>query len=88
LRIKDKAISCDIRNLLLRGCFLKNTSYIIGVCCYVGNETKILKNMKKPERKISKIVKIMNTLFFSVFALQVVIIVVFSALSVSWTDEN
>lgn len=88
LRIKDKAISCDIRNLLLRGCTLKNTSYIIGVCCYVGNETKILKNMKKPERKISKILKIMNRLFLSVFVLQVVIIIVFSALSVNWVDEN
>jgi magnesium-transporting ATPase (P-type) len=85
LRIGGTAISCDIKNLLLRGCTLKNISHVIGVCCYVGNETKILKNMKKPERKTSKIFKIMNRLLLSVFAFQIVIIIIFSALSVSWT---
>jgi len=88
LRIKDTVVSCDIRNLLLRGCTLKNTSYVIGICCYVGNETKILKNMKKPERKISKIFKIMNRLLLSVFFIQIVIIIVLSALSVSWMNEK
>jgi magnesium-transporting ATPase (P-type) len=67
LRIGGGKISCDIKNLLLRGCTLKNIDYAIGVCCYVGNETKILKNSKKPERKTSKIMKIMNRLLLSVF---------------------
>ena len=29
--------SCSIKNLLLRGCTLKNTSYCYGICVYVGN---------------------------------------------------
>jgi len=39
-----KAKVCSPKNLLLRGCTLKNTPYCYGVCIYVGNQTKIMMN--------------------------------------------
>ena len=39
-----KAYPCSPKNLLLRGCTLKNTPYCFGVCLYVGNQTKIMMN--------------------------------------------
>ena len=35
---------CNIKNLLLRGCTLKNTPYCYGIAVYVGHNTKIMKN--------------------------------------------
>jgi len=32
-----KAVPCNPKNLLLRGCTLKNTPYCYGICLYVGN---------------------------------------------------
>lgn len=35
-------INCNIKNVLLRGCTLKNTDYVYGIVLYVGNDTKIM----------------------------------------------
>ena len=40
----DKIKPCSPKNLLLRGCTLKNTPYCYGICLYVGNQTKIMMN--------------------------------------------
>ena len=39
-----KPVPCSPKNLLLRGCTLKNTPYCFGICLYVGNQTKIMMN--------------------------------------------
>ena len=69
LKGNEQVKNCDIKNLLLRGCTLKNTEFATGICCYAGAETKIFMNSKKPERKVSRVMKMMNTLLLSVFAL-------------------
>jgi magnesium-transporting ATPase (P-type) len=40
------SINCSIKNVILRGCTLKNTEYIYGIVLYVGDDTKIMKNSK------------------------------------------
>ena len=40
----SKARPCNIKNLLLRGCTLKNTHYCYGIAVYVGHNTKIMRN--------------------------------------------
>ena len=34
---------------------MRNIEYCVGLVIYVGNETKIMKNAKKPPKKISNI---------------------------------
>jgi magnesium-transporting ATPase (P-type) len=34
----------DLKNLILKGCTLKNTEYVIGIVIYSGHNTKIMKN--------------------------------------------
>ena len=64
----QKEINCNIKNVLLRGCTLKNTDYVYGIVIYVGDDTKIIQNSKKAPRKISNMMKMMNNILYSVFA--------------------
>ena len=41
-----------MNEMLLRGCTLKNTGYILGLAVYTGNETRIQKNSAKTPNKI------------------------------------
>lgn len=59
---------CSPKNLLLRGCTLKNTPFCYGICLYVGNQTKIMMNQKKAPAKVSNLMRLMNKLLYSVFA--------------------
>jgi len=56
-----------IKNLLLRGCFIRNTKYTYGIVVYTGMQTKILKNLKKPPHKVSNVMKKMNYMLYTVF---------------------
>ena len=44
LEVHNKKISLSYENLILRGCKLKNTDWILGIVIYTGHETKIMKN--------------------------------------------
>jgi magnesium-transporting ATPase (P-type) len=50
-----KVCHYSIKNLLLRGCYLRNIDYCVGIAIYVGPESKIMKNAKKPPKKVSNI---------------------------------
>ena len=47
-----KAVPVTMNEMLLRGCTLKNTGYILGLAVYTGNETRIQKNSAKTPNKI------------------------------------
>ena len=63
----------DIDNFILRGCSLKQTSYIYGIVIYVGHDTKIMRNSVSAQEKVSKIEHIMNHQIIIVFILQFII---------------
>lgn len=78
----------SIKNLLLRGCFLRNIDFCIGLVIYVGNETKIMKNAKKAPKKISRMMIHMNYMLYSVFVFQLLLILSYSSVSTFvWTPE-
>jgi phospholipid-translocating ATPase len=79
-----KSKSANIENLLLRGCTLKNINHAYGVIIYVGAQTKVMKNTKKAPQKVSNMMKLMNFFLYSVFGLQLVMIVILSSISVAW----
>ena len=87
-RLEKVAIPCSPKNLLLRGCTLKNTPYCYGVCLYVGNQTKIMMNQKKPPAKVSNLMRLMNKLLYSVFFFQFAVICLWATLSIQWMKNN
>ena len=76
------------QNLLLRGCVLRNTAWVLGVVLYTGVETKISLNSKKPPSKQSNVLRQMNKMLYTVFAFQACICLTFSSLSLSWLSNN
>ena len=63
-----KNMNASMKNMLLRGCFVRNTKEIIGIVIYTGMDTKVMRNLKKPPHKVSNIMKLMNKMLYSVFA--------------------
>jgi phospholipid-transporting ATPase len=73
--------------MLLRGCFLRNIEFCVGLVIYVGGETKIMKNAKKPPKKVSAIMTMMNYMLYSVFAFQFLLITLYASVSLSWNKS-
>lgn len=42
----------DVANLLLRGCTLRNTEWVIGLVVFAGFDTKIFRNRTQAPRKV------------------------------------
>ena len=74
--------------MLLRGCYLRNIEYCVGLVIYVGAESKIMKNAKELPKKVSAIMKTMDYLLYSVWAFQLALISTYSGISVWWTNGH
>ena len=55
-------IPLDPDQILLKGCNLRNTEYILGLCVFTGQDTKLMKNSAKAEAKFSKNTGFLNKL--------------------------
>ena len=78
--LDNNEIDCDISNIILKGCVLKNTDYICGIIVYSGKNTKIMKNAKNVKGKSSKVLHIMNKLLYSVFIFEITLCIIFGYL--------
>lgn len=85
---QSSQISCSIKNLLIRGSFLKNTTWIVGVVVYTGHDTKIFRNSKSPPHKISNVMKQMNSMLLQVFILQLIIVFLSTGMNYYWAYNN
>ena len=56
----NQPIAIGPNGLLLRGCVLRNTSWIIGLAVYTGNDTKIMLNSGPTPSKRTKIDRQIN----------------------------
>ncbi|CAJ1948226.1 unnamed protein product [Sphenostylis stenocarpa] len=69
LEFNGHKIPLNQSNIVLRGCMLKNTAWIIGVVVYAGQQTKAMMNTAASPSKRSKLESYMNreTFWLSVF---------------------
>ncbi|EFC42222.1 MgtA domain/ATPase domain-containing protein [Naegleria gruberi] len=74
---QKEAMTMD--NLLLRGCVLKNTKHIYGIAIYVGNHTKILKNLKENKQKRNDLDITLNKILVFLLILQQIICAIVAA---------
>lgn len=67
--ITERSEPITINNLLLRGCTLRNTKWVVGVVCYTGFETKIMLNAGVTPTKRSRLQRGLNLYVIYNFAL-------------------
>lgn len=58
--VGSPTFSIDNSHILLRGCSLQNSSWIYGLVCYTGHDSKIMMNLFKARAKKSHIEYIMG----------------------------
>lgn len=78
----------NIKNLLLRGCTLKNTDWVIGLVVYTGNECKIVMNGENRISKISSVQKKINKIVFTVIGFLVIVCTCYAIAGQSWINNN
>jgi phospholipid-transporting ATPase len=64
------------QNVILRGCRLRNTEWVLGVVVYTGHETKIQMNSRKAPRKLSSFEALMSKFIWYAFWIQSVLCIV------------
>ncbi|KAI9007425.1 hypothetical protein CLU79DRAFT_840581 [Phycomyces nitens] len=84
---KSEAITGS--SLLLRGCVLRNTGWVIGLVLFTGNETKIMLNSGKTPSKRSKMEKATNPHVIANFVLLFILCIICSiAVSIVYNQTS
>jgi len=76
------------KNLLLRGCTLRNSEFAIGIVVYAGHDSKVMKNSGAARFKRTHIDKQMNVLVLVIFGLLIFFAALGSIINATWLDEK
>jgi len=76
------------KNLLLRGCTLRNSQFAIGIVVYAGHDSKVMKNSGAARFKRTHVDKQMNVLVLVIFGLLVFFAALGSIINATWLDEK
>ncbi|KAG5629726.1 hypothetical protein H5410_001443 [Solanum commersonii] len=68
LIIQKQTLPLSPNQLLLRGCSLRNTQYIVGAVIFTGHETKVMMNSMKIPSKRSTLEKKLDKLIIALFS--------------------
>ncbi|EDQ88909.1 uncharacterized protein MONBRDRAFT_32498 [Monosiga brevicollis MX1] len=80
----DDPIPLSDENVLLRGCRLRNTSFIHGVAVYCGKDTKLMRNSGRARFKRTHIDMQLNGLVLQIFFVLFCMCTVMAILSSAW----
>ncbi|KAG2451812.1 hypothetical protein HYH02_003588 [Chlamydomonas schloesseri] len=75
-------------NLLLRGCSLRKTDWVVGVVVYTGIESRIMMNRTPSPRKVTQLERHMNILVLTMFILLFVISALMSMGEIIWQKAH
>lgn len=85
----EMAEPISINNLLLRGCQLRNTEWVLGVVVFTGEETKIMINSGITPSKRARITKELNwNVIYNFLFLAVMCLVSGIVLGVTWARDD
>lgn len=77
-------ISLSQDNLLLRGSSLRNTDWILGVVCYTGHDTRIMRNSVSSKQKFSNLEKLITKSIVIIFIIECIFCLVAAAWATYW----
>ncbi|OQV04184.1 hypothetical protein CLAIMM_09106 isoform 1 [Cladophialophora immunda] len=86
---RDMAEPITINNMLLRGCSLKNTEWILGVVVFTGGETKIMLNSGITPSKRARMARDLNwNVIYNFIILFFMCLVAGIVQGVTWSENN
>lgn len=77
-----------MNHMLLRGCKLKNSGYVLGLVIYTGAETRIQQNSAAAPLKIGSFDHFLNMQVAILIMAQIVLCVVCAVLNYSWRETE
>lgn len=83
-KLEERSEPISINNLLLRGCSLKNTKWVIGYAVYTGSETRVMLNSGATPAKRSRIMRELNINVIYNFIFLVILSLVAGILNGVW----
>ncbi|KAJ0393680.1 hypothetical protein P43SY_010417 [Pythium insidiosum] len=78
----------NIKNIILRGCQLRNTEWMFGLVVNTGPDTKIVQSMDKPRPKWSSIHEMVNKMLLWVFIAQMSLCVIGATTQIMWLSQD
>lgn len=83
------AIPIDLKNIVMRGCVIRNTPYIYGLVLNTGADTKIMQaGSHNPPTKISKILAIVNRGNALLMVILAALCILGAVLCALWVEQN
>ncbi|KAJ5072976.1 putative phospholipid-transporting atpase [Anaeramoeba ignava] len=87
LDYNDETHSLSNQQMLLRGCALRNTKWVIGTVVFTGFDSKIMKNSTRPPSKRSTVEKQLNSRLISIFIFLGIIGIIGAVFASRWQDK-
>lgn len=85
---EQKAFPLSSQNILLRGCTLRNTDWVIGIVLNTGVDSKIMQSASKPKSKWSSIMQELNRMILYISIGLFVLCAVAATTYVFWHKRN
>ena len=83
-----ETLPLNMKQLMLRGCVLKNTEWALGIIIYTGAECKIVLNSKPARTKISNIQRKLNKAIITIMIFVLILTLAFGGDGKRWFDQN
>ncbi|KAK9844803.1 hypothetical protein WJX74_007043 [Apatococcus lobatus] len=84
----DLTLPLTPASIVLRGCSLRNTGFIMGAVIFAGHETKVMKNASLPPSKRSRIERQMDILILFMFTLLFILCIIGAVVLAVWTKSQ
>lgn len=81
-------VPLDNDNILLRGCYLRNTQWVLGAVVYTGHETKSMLNNKRAPSKRSRLEREMNKMVLWLILLLIIVCLITGVLNSVWLLQS
>lgn len=81
-------VPVTMNEMLLRGCTLKNSNFIVGLVVYAGKETRIQRNATKTPLKVGSFDRFLNLQISLVILLQLAMCVLLAVLNYVWMKDT
>lgn len=88
LKGHPKGTPIDNNNILLRGCTLKNTKWVLGVIVFTGVDTKLMINSQTPPHKRSNVERRVNRYLIIVFTMLFLTAFLSASISMGYSYNN